>query len=263
MSTHDAPRSYRAVPLVLGSIAVVVALALAVAGAVTLWAHETQRDADGYLTTPTGLLATPTHALVSETAHIEVGRPDWLFDPGRFGTVRVEAEGPHGLPVFVGIGPAAEVDEYLAGVRHDEVTELDRELFIAGYTRNEGGAPAAAPGEQGFWTASAEGTGAQTLTFELADGDWRLVALNPDGSAGVEAYVRFGAEVAFLGILAWSLIGVAAGLFALGLVLIIVGARAGAPPAEPSRPAAPTPPDPRPPAPERELVGAGREENTT
>jgi len=260
VSTHRTPRTYRAVPLVLGSIAILAALALAAAGGVALWAHETQRDADGYLTSPSGVLATPTHALVSETAHIEVGRPDWLFEPDRFGTVRIEAEGPHGQPVFVGVGPADAVDAYLAGVGHDVVTDLSYAPYVVDYARTDGGAPGAPPAAQGFWTAFAEGAGAQTLTLELADGDWRVVVMSPDGSAGVEAEVRFGAEVTFLGTLAWSLIGVGGGLLLLGFALLVVGGRAGSPP--PAAPAVPVAPPqfPAPPVPERELVGVGGRE---
>jgi hypothetical protein len=264
MSTPSPPRAFRAVPLVLGSVLGLIALAVVVAGAFALWAHETQRDADGFLTTPTELLASPTHAIVSEPAHIVLGAPDWISGVDRFGTIRIHAQGPHGLPVFVGIGPAADVEAYLAGVRYDEVSDLSYGPFSVDYRRHEGGAPASAPAEQTFWAASAEGTGDQLATWRLAEGDWRIVALNPDGSAGVEAYVAFGARVAFLGTLAWTLLGIGAALLVVAGVLVYVGARRApaAPPAPPAVPAVP-PPAPAPRAPERELVGVGadREEH--
>jgi hypothetical protein len=265
MSTPPARRPFRVVPLVVGSIVALIALAVVVGGAVALWAHETQRDADGFLTTPTELLATPAHALVSETATIHVDAPGWAVGYDRFGRIRVHAEGPHGLPIFVGIAPAAEVDEYLGDVRHDVVEDLSYAPFSVSYRRHEGAAPTSAPGEESFWVASAEGTGEQIVTWRVAEGDWRIVALNPDGSAGVEAYVRFGARVAFLGALAWTLLGVGATLLLLGGVLIAIGARPRhAPPGgTPAVPAAPPPaPTTAPPAPERALagVGADREE---
>lgn len=260
MSTGSARRPFRVVPLVVGSIVTLVALAVLVAGALALWAHETQRDSDGYLTTPTELLATPTHALVSETATIHVDGPGWAVGFDRFGSVRVHAEGPHGLPIFVGIGPAADVDAYLEDVRHDVVDDLSYGPFSVAYLRQEGQAPASAPTEEDFWAASAEGTGEQVVTWRVAEGDWRLVALNPDGSAGVEAYVSFGARAAFLGTLAWTLLGVGAGLLLLGVVLLAVGSRPRqAPPGGLAAPAAPPAPVTAPPARERELVGVGAE----
>jgi hypothetical protein len=259
MSTAPAPRAFRAVPLVIGAVVALIAFLVLVAGGVALWAHETQRDADGYLTSPTEVLATPTHALVSETAELSIDTPSWVLGPDRFGTIRVHAEAPHGLPIFVGIGPAEEVDAYLDGVRHDVVTDLGYGPFSVAYGRREGGAPGTAPTEVDFWAASATGTGEQLLTWRVTSGDWKLVALNPDGSAGVEAYTSFGARVAFLGTLAWTLLGIGGVLLVVAGTLIVIGARGRqAPPAVAAAPPGPPPPPATaPPAPERELVGAG------
>ena len=83
--------------------------------------------------------------------------------------------------MFVGIGRAADVDRYLDGVEHDVVTDLDHR--DPDYSRRAGGAPAAPPGAETFWVASATGSGEQTLDWEPEDGDWRVVVMNADGRA--------------------------------------------------------------------------------
>ena len=67
---------------------------------------------------------TPTYAIVSESADIETGGAEWALD-AFLGTVRIRSESER--PVFVGIGPATEVDRYLEGVEHDVVTDLEDE----------------------------------------------------------------------------------------------------------------------------------------
>jgi hypothetical protein len=62
---------------------------------------------------------TPTYGLVSETADLD--GPDWAWND-LVGTVRIRSRSDR--PVFVGIGPEAEVQRYLAGVSHEIVGDL-------------------------------------------------------------------------------------------------------------------------------------------
>jgi hypothetical protein len=131
------------------------------------------------------------------------------------GTVRIRSESER--RVFVGIGPAADVDRYLDGVAHDVVTDFDLE---PDYSRVRGDRPSSRPSEQGFWEESVTGSGVQTLEWDPKDGDWRAVLMNADGSRGVEAELRIGAE---LDSLLWIGIGllVAGALLAAGAALAI------------------------------------------
>ena len=73
--------------------------------------------------------------------------------------------------------------------------------------------------------ASTSGAGDQVLDWDVEDGDWVIVAMNPDGSAGVTADLRIGAEVDPL---IWIAVGfVVAGLLlgAGAAALIYVGSR--------------------------------------
>ncbi len=114
----------RVAAVVTGSLIALVATALLVTGGLGLWAHATQRDGDGWFSSPWHRFDTPTRALTAEGLRfgdIRGGPEDWIPD---LGPVRVRARGADGAPVFVGIAPESQVDAYLRGVDHTEVEEL-------------------------------------------------------------------------------------------------------------------------------------------
>jgi hypothetical protein len=124
----------------------------------------------------------------------------------------------------VGIAPTEDVERYLTGVAHETVRDL---TVVPEYTATEGGAPATPPGNRDLWAASASGTGSQSLTFELESGDWTVVLMNADGTAGIDADVAAGAEVPaleWLVPLLLSLGGTGLVLSAVALTLIVRGA---------------------------------------
>ena len=198
--------------LAVGSLVGLVSLGVLAGGIASLVIDKTQRD-DGFVTTPTEVFATPTYALVSETAEIE--GPDWAWRD-LVGTVRIHARTDS--PIFLGIGPASDVEGYLAGVGHDKVEDYRDDPDE--YERRPGGAPDAAPGEQGFWAASAEGQGEVNLDWDPTDGLWTLVVMNADGSRFVDATLSAGAELDALRWLGWALIGAGALLALLAGALI-------------------------------------------
>ncbi|HAS12802.1 MAG TPA: DUF4389 domain-containing protein, partial [Acidimicrobiaceae bacterium] len=221
----------RVVLVVIGSLAALVGFALLVSGAVLGWAHATQRDDAGYYATGSHPIESADHAVTSE--HIDLGldvrEGDWVpFDD--LGTVRIEATAPGGEDLFVGIGASRDVDGYLDGVAHHQVDEVSMRPFEVDYRAVAGEATPAPPTEQPFWAASATG---EDLRWDVEDGDWTVVVMNPDGSAGVRADVSVGIKTDLLAPIA---IGLAvAGLLALvvGAVLLIAGLR-GATPAPPA-----------------------------
>lgn len=204
---------------VLGSLAALLAAALLLGGGALVVIDQTQRDDQGFLMTPTRDFSSAGFAIVSETVDVAVDGPDWVA--GSFvGDVKIRSESP--TPVFVGIARASEVAQYLGGVRRSVVTDLGPDVE---YDQHSGGAPSSAPAEQGFWVASTSGSGTQSLTWDPADGDWSVVAMNADGSSGVAAELSIGAE---LDPLLWIGIGVLVGgaiLALLGAALITSGVR--------------------------------------
>jgi hypothetical protein len=212
----------RIVLIVLGSIAAVFALATLGGGCALVALDQTQRDDDGFLMSPSEELSSPTYAIVSESAELDA---EWALDTF-LGTVRIRTESDR--PVFVGIGPRADVAAYLRGVERDALADLDVDGDPR-YEREPGRAPPGPPGARPFWVASASGTGEQTLDWEPEDGFWQIVLMNADGSRGVSSDVSIGAELDSVLWIGLALLGVGALFAALAALAITAGIRRGRP----------------------------------
>ena len=205
----------RIVLIVLGALAALLGLGLTVAGGVLA---SIGRTADGgYLETGPGRFTTETYALSMPGVDIDLAGPDIAYARDLLGSVRIRADGNDaGVPVFIGIGPRDDVAAYLSGVGQAEIVDLEVDPFEVGYRTTDGGAPAGAPGEQTFWAVSDQGAGTRTLDWDITPGDWTVVVMNADGSAGVDADMTLGGS---LRVMAW----VAGGVLAAGLVLLVGG----------------------------------------
>jgi hypothetical protein len=211
--------------VIIGAIVGLVGAMVLVAGGALLWAQGTQRDADGYLTTPALELATDGYAITAEGIDLAVGaRPgDWIPQPGDVAArISVTSE----LPVFIGIAAESDVDDYLAGVAHAEIATVDRRAVT--YRSAAGTAPQAPPGEQGIWVASTQGEGRQTVEWDVQQGQWAVVVMNADASAGVATTATGGAWAAFVTPLGIGLVlgGVVLGAIAAAMVVAALGGTA-------------------------------------
>lgn len=211
--------------IVFGAVAGLVGVGLAIGGVALL----ALTGGDGYFGSRTETLSTPTYALVSESAAIDAGSGADGFDA----TARIRASAPGGAPVFLGIGPAAEVDRYLAGVAHDEVRDIRFSPFRYDTVRRDGERVPGPPADQPLWSARAAGAGEQTLEFRVDQGDYRLVVMNADAARAVEVRASFGLRAPFLRRLgtAFTVSGVL--LVLVGLLLLIWGVRSRVPPKPP------------------------------
>ena len=205
--------------VVVGAVAGLIALGLLVGGCALVAVDQTQRDDDGFVMSPTQDFSTPTYAILSESADLDTEGAEWALDMF-LGTVRIRSESDR--PVFVGIGPAADVTRYLGSVERDVVDDLD-ESGDPELARRSGGEPSGPPGDETFWVASTAGSDEQTLEWEPEDGDWRVVVMNEDASRGVSSELSIGAE---LDSILWIGIGLlfAGALFAAGAALAITAA---------------------------------------
>lgn len=201
----------RVILVVLGSLVLLVAIALVAAGIAGVVIDLTQRE-DGFVTTPTEELSTPTYALVSESVDVDLDGPDWATRD-LIGTIRITSDSER--PVFLGIARSAAADAYLRTFRHAVVSDLWDEPDE--HDERGTGAPASPPATQQFWVASASGTGEQALDWELEDGSWTLIAMNADGSASVATELSIGAELD-------ALLWVAIGVLLFGLLALALGA---------------------------------------
>ena len=201
----------RVLGVIAASLALLAGLAALAAGGAALVFDQTQRDANGYLMSNTRAFSTPTFALVSDSYRTGAAG-DRFVARDMLGTVRVRTEGAGRL--FVGIGPAAAVDSYLAGVRREVATRFD--AAHSDFRVQQGGAPATAPTAKHFWVARSLGTGTQTLSWSPAGGDWRIVVMNANGTAGVHTDLAVGARFPHLLGIGFGAIGVALGLLLVG-----------------------------------------------
>lgn len=203
--------------VIVGAIVGMVAVGLIIGGGLLIWANETQRDADGFFTTDDVVLSTESYALVSED--VDLGsRPGEWFPSGRLATVRIAAASDT-TPVFIGIGPEDEVDDYLDDVAYSTVTNISVDGDNVTYRNVPGDATPAPPGQQEFWAVSAEGADTQAIEWDLEQGRWAVVVMNADASSGVTVDASAGAET---DLLIWVAIGLLAGGLILGVIAIAV-----------------------------------------
>lgn len=211
--------------IVIGALLVVLGLGLLSGGAALGWLNS-HRDRDGFLTTGTHQLATPTAALSTERLAISVGgAADWLYGQDRVGTVRIHATSTTGAPVFIGVAPQANVDRYLGSAAHDRITNVSLTPFRVTYLHLPGTAALSGEPASQSWTASAAGPGEQALSWRMTDGQWAVVVANADGSPGVDVRIRAAAQVPGLGGIAVGLAVAGIGALGVGIVLIVAGAR--------------------------------------
>ena len=229
-------RGGRIALIVFGCIVGLIGLALLIAGAVGLWAHTSLRDDDGYYTSDSERLETPLRALVTE--NLELG--DIPSGDDFWASLKITAERPDGGPIFLGVGPRAQVQRFLAGVPHAVITDLDFDPFRATYSPQLGRRLPEPPGGEAFWAARASGPGEQTLTWDVEDGNWQIVAMNPDGSPRVAVDASAGVKISWL-------LGLTIGALVLGVLLlgggvtmvVFCGRGPRAPPGPPAAPGEP------------------------
>lgn len=223
--TVPPPSTGRSVLLTVGALLTAAAVALTAAGSIGLVANGSGRDAAGYVAAAVRPASTGGYALVSGPIRI-----DTRTDPGvlarAIGQVTVRAATRTGA-VFVGLGPTADVARYLRGV----AVGTWRSTTAAGGQRSvtvvdgAGGPPPGKPADQPFWTASATGSGGQTVVWTPQPGDWTVVIMNADAARGVDADLTVGAQVPVLGATAGAALGAGLALLIVGLGLVLLGAR--------------------------------------
>jgi hypothetical protein len=196
----------RTVAAVVGVLVGLMSLGGLAAGGAMLVADRGFRE-DGFVTTPAETWSTGGYAVLGDMLLEAPGSDQNL--PERFlGDLRIEATPTAaGVPIFVGIGRQSDVAAYLSGVsrsvRNDASQGRD----------TPGGPPAVAPTELDIWVAQSAGDGPQTVVWAPEGGNWSAVVMNADGSRGVSAEMRFGAEVPWLD-------EAGAGLFVVSLLFL-------------------------------------------
>ena len=173
-------RTGAVVALVVGGLAALVAFVLLAGAGTLLWASHYKTDDDGFYTSSTHTYSTPTRALTTENLDAATGVPGWLDASDHLGRVRID---PQGTGAFVGIAHTSDVNRYLDGVAHDEISDVDLDPFKIETARRAGEGRPAMPAAQTFWAATS--TGGRTLDWKVRKGQWSVVTMNADGSPNV------------------------------------------------------------------------------
>jgi hypothetical protein len=210
----------RVVLIVLGALLAVIGVLAAIGGGALMALF----GSNGTLDSGVQHVSTPTRALVSPAGSIQgTSGAQTVLGSVRLRVTATAVGAGHQL--FLGIGPAGAVDRYLGGASYDVATDVSVAPFHLALARHRGTATPPPPGSQSFWVAKASGAH-PTLTWTVTSGSYRVVAMNTDAAA----------PVAFAGGLALTIphsFGIGVGLLIggivfilIGIVLIVLGARA-------------------------------------
>ncbi|MDJ0923799.1 MAG: hypothetical protein QNJ77_04485 [Acidimicrobiia bacterium] len=220
---------------VFGVTLVVGSFAMAAVGTIALIVP----DDEGWISAGPVRMRTEAVGFVGEDIHIDFGDHvgngrtviGWDAIPARF-----EVDSRNGKEIFVGVAAEDDVRTYLDGVAMDRVESLHHDPDLV---HVQGAWSVEPPHSQDFWVA----TGIDgELEWNLDDGNWAVVVLNADGTAGVDVAVSGSAKIPFLEIIGLVLVGLGLVGMAVGGLLAYYGVRAvrepgptpgTAPPAQP------------------------------
>ncbi|HET7380599.1 MAG TPA: hypothetical protein VFJ24_11200 [Gaiellales bacterium] len=195
--------------LLPGGALVVIGSLLALSGGGVLAAFGT----DGSLASGPHLLSTPTSAIVSPVTSIK--HTSGVASVAGQPTLRLSASPVQGTAgVFVGIGPAADVNRYLAGVATEQVTDLSVDPYSITGIRHSGRLNAAPPTAQRFWVARASSTRTAEINWKIRDGQYRVVVMNANGHGGFASTSAIGLTIPNIAI--YSIAALLLGLLVAG-----------------------------------------------
>jgi hypothetical protein len=188
--------------LIFGIIVLLISLSLLMGGGALLWAQNTIKDSEGFYNTKTIQIEKDSYAIVAGPADIDVDAGwdwGWGWDLGDLVTFKVEgSNNDNSTQIFIGIARESDIDSYLSGVEHDEITDFHIYPYSLDYRHHSGSVVPGAPTSQTFWTEEDYGPGNRTVEWELEPGSHSLVIMNADGSAGIDTDMVLGAKVPLL-----------------------------------------------------------------
>lgn len=204
--------------LVFGIIILLISLVLLMGGGGLMWAERALRDSEGFYTTPAIQLEKDSHAIVTKPANIDLGGDKGWFSwggkrwgPSDFVTIKIEgSSNDPSKQIFLGIAKASDVENYLADVEYDEITDFTIHDGSFDYTNHPGTLTPEDPTTQTLWTVSAHGEGTQALEWGIEEGTYSVALMNEDGSRGLNLAASVGVKVP-------PVVG------GIGIVLLVIG----------------------------------------
>jgi hypothetical protein len=204
-------------------VLVLVGLGMAIPGAVLLAVDQTQRDDAGYLGIGSRTYSTAGYAVVSENINLDEPGAGWISYEDTVGTVRISVTGTDpDTEVFVGVAPAGAAARYLADVARLTVGDPQVRGLPGDEATRQGGAPELPPTQADIWVASTSGPDEQAILWQPEPGDWYVVAMNADGSPGVDVRAELAATLPALTWVAGWLLGIGLALLVVAILLIAI-----------------------------------------
>jgi hypothetical protein len=195
--------------LLISVILLITAFGLIMGGTSLRGIQEIMTDEDGFIMSNTKRVQVPSYGIVVEDMDFDIDPLAWRWFETRGGFLRfkVTTEGNDpGKEIFIGVARVQDAYNYIEPIEYHEIVDMDLgwEEFDTGttqpqFTLHQGDAPSAPPTVHSFWIVQGSDSGTQTLTWEPEAGNYYLVMMNADGSAGVDADVRIGVEIPFFG----------------------------------------------------------------
>jgi len=207
--------------LIFGIIVLLISFGLISGGGTLFWADARYVDDAGFLTSDALRIERDSRAVVAGPIEIDQAALKVLR---RIGVITVfEFEGINNnpsKPIFMGVADEADLENYLNNVDYDEITSIDFGWHLdfdeVTYDNHPGTSTPSAPASETIWTASVDGTAAETLVWETEAGSYSIVMMNSDGSSGIDLDVVFKAKIP-------SIAGFAVGFLVVGIVFLIAG----------------------------------------
>lgn len=172
---------------------------------------------EGRYSVPVATAGTTSSALYVSSFNLEQSTV-----PSEYVDVTLSAANNSGKELFLGLGPTASVQPYLAGVPYEAASDLRNGAFTLSIVPGTKAA-ATPPAEQTFWVVSDTGNPA-TITWP-GEGGNVLMVMNADGSPGVQAELTAAMQSDRVTTAIYVAGGVGVLLVILAVVLLVSGFR--------------------------------------
>jgi hypothetical protein len=219
----------QAIAVLLGGFLILISIPILFGGGAVMGVSGVFDQGSGYIGVDNVDFETSTQVLIAKSMDIEgleydsfEGPPRWIWEPqiGDLVKFKIKAESNDNKPVFIGIIEERDALEYFGDVEYDFITDFQMENpssrpYVT-YRKHSGDEVTFEPTDLNIWVEEVHGYGEQTMVWEPEVGDYWLVIMNEDASAGVDVETGLSVRVPIL-----SSIG--RGLFLGGLVSLAFG----------------------------------------
>jgi hypothetical protein len=203
--------------LIFAILFVIISIVLIIGGGFILAFDTGFKDSQGYYSTGSIPIESNSSAIITYPADFQNDSDVYWEDQFPL-SFRVEASNTvSDKPIFIGIASESDLANYLEGVSYDKFEGFNSHPYKVHLNQIKGNKLPLEPSKQTFWVASAEGTGDQTLNWDVRNGNYSLILMNADGSSPIDARVALGVKIPAV------LKGIGIGLLTGGIILLIIG----------------------------------------